>query len=112
MFISFFFFFFNDTATTEIYTLSLHDALPIAHAPAWALILAWAGLDSDMQEILEDSPAAPRSADDYLALARTQAPGHPLLDLIHGCPLAKHRQWDQPLPLLAPRLTAPPRHPN
>src|SRR5579884_4464578 len=25
-----FFFFFNDTATTEIYTLSLHDALPIA----------------------------------------------------------------------------------
>src|SRR5690348_17456816 len=26
------FFFFNDTATTEIYTLSLHDALPISHA--------------------------------------------------------------------------------
>src|SRR2546429_1933686 len=25
------FFFFNDTATTEIYTLSLHDALPITH---------------------------------------------------------------------------------
>src|SRR3989442_10470295 len=32
-----FFFFFNDTATTEIYTLSLHDALPISEgekAPA------------------------------------------------------------------------------
>src|SRR3712207_9315372 len=28
-FILFVFFFFNDTATTEIYTLSLHDALPI-----------------------------------------------------------------------------------
>src|SRR5256885_6273144 len=27
--LDFFFFFFNDTATTEIYTLSLHDALPI-----------------------------------------------------------------------------------
>src|SRR5256886_15729658 len=27
-----FFFFFNDTATTEIYTLSLHDALPISDA--------------------------------------------------------------------------------
>src|SRR6266513_2962864 len=27
--IKIFFFFFNDTATTEIYTLSLHDALPI-----------------------------------------------------------------------------------
>src|SRR3989440_6973679 len=35
------FFFFNDTATTEIYTLSLHDALPIyvdaAHAGSAAL---------------------------------------------------------------------------
>src|SRR2546430_13540327 len=28
----FLFFFFNDTATTEIYTLSLHDALPISAA--------------------------------------------------------------------------------
>src|SRR2546427_3220429 len=27
------FFFFNDTATTEIYTLSLHDALPISALP-------------------------------------------------------------------------------
>src|SRR5436309_5519539 len=36
---SFSFFFFNDTATTEIYTLSLHDALPIylstATDPSW-----------------------------------------------------------------------------
>src|SRR2546425_2190434 len=31
-YLSFFFFFFNDTATTEIYTLSLHDALPICGA--------------------------------------------------------------------------------
>src|SRR5687768_18516145 len=34
------FFFFNDTATTEIYTLSLHDALPIyrlATGPAQAM---------------------------------------------------------------------------
>src|SRR3712207_7923099 len=29
----FLFFFFNDTATTEIYTLSLHDALPILKPP-------------------------------------------------------------------------------
>src|SRR2546427_5171321 len=28
------FFFFNDTATTEIYTLSLHDALPISNGDA------------------------------------------------------------------------------
>src|SRR2546429_1887273 len=30
IYITIFFFFFNDTATTEIYTLSLHDALPIS----------------------------------------------------------------------------------
>src|SRR2546427_6039779 len=42
----FIFFFFNDTATTEIYTLSLHDALPISshygsanrHTRAWLLV--------------------------------------------------------------------------
>ena len=32
------FFFFNDTATTEIYTLSLHDALPIWHFPIRRLV--------------------------------------------------------------------------
>src|SRR3712207_9567055 len=32
------FFFFNDTATTEIYTLSLHDALPICSARAENLL--------------------------------------------------------------------------
>src|SRR5258708_11720867 len=31
------FFFFNDTATTEIYTLSLHDALPILIAHLWSV---------------------------------------------------------------------------
>src|SRR6266699_7249296 len=34
-FLSFCFFFFNDTATTEIYTLSLHDALPISVSQSW-----------------------------------------------------------------------------
>src|SRR5436853_7375144 len=33
-FLSFSLFFFNDTATTEIYTLSLHDALPISLPPS------------------------------------------------------------------------------
>src|SRR3712207_8015324 len=40
----FFFFFFNDTATTEIYTLSLHDALPIfveEHAKLRAMSQLW-----------------------------------------------------------------------
>src|SRR5256885_8471951 len=37
------FFFFNDTATTEIYTLSLHDALPISHraVPRWRHRTSW-----------------------------------------------------------------------
>src|SRR2546422_10805571 len=33
-----FFFFFNDTATTEIYTLSLHDALPILLSPGGQIL--------------------------------------------------------------------------
>src|SRR2546427_12817550 len=36
-----FFFFFNDTATTEIYTLSLHDALPIWFRRASDSRTAW-----------------------------------------------------------------------
>src|SRR2546422_5948327 len=36
-----FFFFFNDTATTEIYTLSLHDALPISSRASRAESAAW-----------------------------------------------------------------------
>src|SRR5256885_8176350 len=38
------FFFFNDTATTEIYTLSLHDALPIS--------LSWYDLKSEQAKVL------------------------------------------------------------
>src|SRR2546430_5253192 len=36
-----FFFFFNDTATTEIYTLSLHDALPISVAGVLHIAAVW-----------------------------------------------------------------------
>src|SRR5438876_7878139 len=35
------FFFFNDPATTEIYTLSLHDALPISHPGTAAFAAAF-----------------------------------------------------------------------
>ena len=41
------FFFFNDTATTEIYTLSLHDALPIC-----SRVLSRE--DEDVSEALEE----------------------------------------------------------
>src|SRR5256885_3340606 len=47
------FFFFNDTATTEIYTLSLHDALPIwGHgAPA---VLSQRTIDPERREDRDD----------------------------------------------------------
>src|SRR5256885_11768195 len=44
-----FFFFFNDTATTEIYTLSLHDALPI-FCQALA-VLRRVGMQREMDEL-------------------------------------------------------------
>src|SRR2546428_7525652 len=46
------FFFFNDTATTEIYTLSLHDALPICLGGGWSAGFA------RLARWLSDSPAA------------------------------------------------------
>ena len=41
-------FFFNDTATTEIYTLSLHDALPI-YGSYTQLEIQWEGLDAKIE---------------------------------------------------------------
>src|SRR3712207_7157384 len=53
------FFFFNDTATTEIYTLSLHDALPI-----WMRIPTW-----------YDAMQAPAEAAARIARERGARPG-------------------------------------
>src|SRR3712207_9338780 len=68
-----FFFFFNDTATTEIYTLSLHDALPICSPTEeepmkYALLIydtdeAWAGLSDDERDALMSEYVAVRQAD-------------------------------------------------
>ena len=49
-----FVFFFNDTATTEIYTLSLHDALPIfvyAQMKNLRRKLAEAGADTEIRAV-------------------------------------------------------------
>src|SRR5258706_14822394 len=45
------FFFFNDTATTEIYTLSLHDALPIFTAED-AMVIIGTVIDDEMEDRL------------------------------------------------------------
>src|ERR1043165_8104449 len=55
--ISYAVFFFNDTATTEIYTLSLHDALPISpagHLPAAAGVAGERGREQDDGEHQRD----------------------------------------------------------
>src|SRR3712207_7929437 len=54
------FFFFNDTATTEIYTLSLHDALPICAINEYKIILSgvsyWSREDGIIiNQILEET---------------------------------------------------------
>src|SRR5215216_4930530 len=45
-----FFFFFNDTATTEIYTLSLHDALPISRPGGSAFVIGESGLTTALHD--------------------------------------------------------------
>src|SRR3712207_8359259 len=58
-------FFFNDTATTEIYTLSLHDALPI-----------WSGhlLEAGCRNLMLEERVVPRDAHHCLFLGRKLAP--------------------------------------
>src|SRR3712207_8665499 len=59
-------FFFNDTATTEIYTLSLHDALPILVAAIPGYAFASSHMDAPL--ITLDDPA--NTTDVYAFLSR------------------------------------------
>src|SRR5262249_62068684 len=82
----FFFFFFNDTAPTEIYTLSLHDALPIYDVvPLHGERLDRAmdrGDDADCQGVLVAEWAADRrdrlAHDDRARVAERDRPQHVL----------------------------------
>src|SRR5256885_7493553 len=63
----FLFFFFNDTATTEIYTLSLHDALPISQngvqiAPATLTVGTSAGATLEFNTVTSTTTAADRKS--------------------------------------------------
>src|SRR3989454_6206086 len=53
-----FFFFFNDTATTEIYTLSLHDALPISHDRRVLYLQGPGGNENDHLYLLDTTGTA------------------------------------------------------
>src|SRR5258708_14871933 len=70
------FFFFNDTATTEIYTLSLHDALPISFLGGAAYVTGYAikgwGFTPELA-MLASSGVKPRSEEHTSEL---QSPDH------------------------------------
>src|SRR5258708_30609726 len=108
-----FFFFFNDTATTEIYTLSLHDALPISYERCRSEARAAFGVDGVYVErlmtgarhievqILGDGGAG-RSEEHTSEL---QSPDHLVCRLLlekkkkksytslHGLPIHSHPQY-------------------
>ena len=58
------FFFFNDTATTEIYTLSLHDALPISKVS-----IALEAKERNLLKLLHDYPQTVQQAAENLSPA-------------------------------------------
>src|SRR5439155_21295960 len=67
-------FFYDDTTTTEIYTLSLHDALPIWWGVRHAIASTPPGLLRDQLQVAAASLAAYRFSDDshYLDVARSE----------------------------------------
>src|SRR2546425_12746185 len=85
------FFFFNDTATTEIYTLSLHDALPIllgAHEVVEGLVPVDRALVVDVEEaeirVGEGGGHGERHRDDAQPPRRRAAGGQPEEDHAEG----------------------------
>src|SRR5258708_12832012 len=105
-------FFFNDTATTEIYTLSLHDALPISLRRSWSrrprrLRSAWRRRREGFP-----APRAPavRSEEHTSEL---QSPDHLVCRLL----LEKKNTTEQPTLIQSflrppPHATAPPLSPH
>src|SRR6266487_1403036 len=74
------FFFFNDTATTEIYTLSLHDALPISSLGAVPLETGGWGIDvvaAGAQKALMTPPGLAMVSASEAAWKRSAAAGSP-----------------------------------
>src|SRR2546430_8353713 len=98
-----FFFFFNDTATTEIYTLSLHDALPICSA-CFSGSYNWTAFSSSTKRMflpLTSSLSAVRSEEHTSELqSQSNLVCRLLLEKKKSCnsaPKARAR-WPQPFP--------------
>src|SRR2546430_17669368 len=66
------FFFFNDTATTEIYTLSLHDALPISERPhPWSP--PGRGRPAGQTPRVRSRPSCPRRSEEHTSELQSQS---------------------------------------
>src|SRR3712207_7777020 len=70
------YYFFNDTATAEIYTLSLHDALPIFSGPQDLLCRLVARDTEHLQEVVNRLLATPaiRRSTSYIVLSQQVRP--------------------------------------
>src|SRR2546422_4381585 len=80
--VSSFFFFFNDTATTEIYTLSLHDALPIFPLPVQSCRHPVQTLGSE--DVAQDvAPAAEMTKSAVLSARRSEEHTSELQSRLH-----------------------------
>src|SRR3712207_9054091 len=108
-------FFFNDTATTEIYTLSLHDALPISFPPLWP--------GSSTTTAVEVGGAGTAGTVDVLADGAVGVGVSPAADVVTGAvavltdaehPVARRsaaRRSPAPVDVGPPLTSSPPRHP-
>src|SRR5260370_42566797 len=85
---SLFFFFFNDTATTEIYTLSLHDALPISEPASRIASICACSAFGDSSSSSMPRPRAPRKNGGVLSPPKSRTP------TVAGRP-ASHRRSEE-----------------
>src|SRR2546422_10787406 len=76
-------FFFNDTATTEIYTLSLHDALPISWVRACAYFVRQSSISARRSSGLSGRPMNHPQAAATIAIARSEEHTSELQSRLH-----------------------------
>src|SRR5690349_23838676 len=79
----FIFFFFNDTAPTEIYTLSLHDALPISVEVEFASEFRYRNAPLDERTLVFVLSQSGETADTLGALREAKRKGHPTLAIVN-----------------------------
>src|SRR5258707_7294620 len=100
-------FFFNDTATTEIYTLSLHDALPISQHAADQAVADLHHLRTVLQHLARDVERQVLAVDDAAHEARSEEHTSELQSRQYlVCRLLLEKKKKRPPPLVAGSYTA------